>query len=122
MSPLVGQTGPAADILPALGLVVVAIGVAQTATGGRGRAVVIIAPLAQRLWVEVLVAPVVVTDGDATMIMQPAVVVDDIMGGVPQMDWLPWRIGEILYGGAVCVSSMRLPFSLTSAPNELMRR
>src|SRR2546423_13902020 len=33
-----------------------------------------------------LVAPVVGKDGDATMVMQPAVVVDDIMGGVPQVD------------------------------------
>src|SRR5262250_87123 len=72
MSPLVGRTWQAADVLPALSLIVVAIGVAQTATGGIGRAVVIIAPLAQRLRVEMLVAPVVVKDRDAAMVAQPA--------------------------------------------------
>src|SRR4030095_4514745 len=35
--------------------------------------------------------------------------------------WLPRSIREILYGGAICVSSMRPALSLTYAPNELMR-
>src|SRR5262249_25438820 len=72
-------------VLPALGLVVVAIGSAKTAARGIGRAVVIVAPLEQGLGVEVLVSPVVVKDRDAALVVYPAVVGDDIVGSVPEV-------------------------------------
>ena len=84
--PLAGWAGQATDILPALGLIVVAIGSAKTATRGIGRAVLIVAPLAQRLGVEVLVSPVVVEEGDAALVVSPAVVGGNIISGVPEVD------------------------------------
>jgi hypothetical protein len=70
VSPLVGRTWQAADVLSALGLIVVAIRAAQTTTGGIGRAVVIIAPLAQRLWVEMLVALVGTCSASENVLVQ----------------------------------------------------
>src|SRR4029450_2026498 len=46
---LLGGARSAADILPTVGLIVVAIGATQTTTGGIGRAVLIIAPVPERL-------------------------------------------------------------------------
>ena len=84
--PLAGWTGQATDVLPTLGLIVVAIGSAKTATRGIGRAVLIVASLEQRLWIEVLVSPVVVKDGDAALVVYPAVVGSDIIGGVAEVN------------------------------------
>ena len=76
----------AADILPTVGLIVVAIGATQTTTGGIGRAVLIIAPVHERLWIEVLVTRVVGKDRDAAPVVKPLVVGGDIIGGVSQLD------------------------------------
>ena len=59
VSPLIGRTWQTVDVLSALGLIVVVIEATQSSTRGIGRAVVIIAPLAQRLWVEGFVVLVV---------------------------------------------------------------
>src|SRR5712691_11808115 len=83
---LLGGARSAADILPALRLVVVAIGATQPPTGGIGRAVCIIAPVHERRWIEVLVSPVVIKDRDSTPGVHPEVVGDDIIGGVSQLD------------------------------------
>jgi hypothetical protein len=80
---LLGWTREAADILPTLGLVVVAIGAAQATTRGIGRAVLIIASVQQRLGIEVFIAPVVGEDGDAPLVVHPVVVVSLIIGRVP---------------------------------------
>jgi hypothetical protein len=76
----------AADILPTVGLIVVAMGATQTTTGGIGRAGLIIAPVHERLWIEVLVTRVVGKDGDAAPVVKPLVVGGDIIGGVSQLD------------------------------------
>jgi hypothetical protein len=78
-------TREAADILSALGLVVVAIGVTQTTTRSIGGAVWVVAAIEQRGRIEVLVAPVVGKDGDGTMIMQPFVVRRDIVARISQV-------------------------------------
>ena len=92
---LLGGTLEAADILPALGLVVVAIGVTQAATRGIGRAVWIVTSIQQRGLIEMLVAPVVGKDGDGAMVVQPLVVGGDIIGRIPQLDLPgPHRHGE----------------------------
>lgn len=61
---LVGGTRQTADILPTLGLVVVAMGVTQAATRGRGRAVLVVTAMPQRRLLEGLVAPVRGKEGD----------------------------------------------------------
>jgi hypothetical protein len=83
---LLGWTREATDVLPTLGLIVVAIGAAQATTRGIGRAVWIIAPIEQGLGIEVFVSPVVVKDRDATLVAHPVLVVSLIMGRVPQLD------------------------------------
>jgi hypothetical protein len=80
---LLGWTREAADVLPTLGLVVVAIGATQATAWGIGRAVLIIAPLQQGLGIEVFITPVVGEDGDAPLVVHPVVVVSLIMGRVP---------------------------------------
>jgi len=59
-------TRPAADILPTLGVVVVAVGSTPAATGGRGRAMLIITALQERVWGKVCTARLRVDEGDAT--------------------------------------------------------
>jgi hypothetical protein len=71
---LLGRTWQATDILPTLGLVVVAIRVTQTATRGIGGAVLIVAAIEQRGLIDMFVTPVVGKDGDGTMILEPLVV------------------------------------------------
>jgi hypothetical protein len=62
---LLEWTLEAANILPTLGLVVVAIRATQAAARRIGRAVLIIAPIQQGLGIEVFVSPVVSKDRDA---------------------------------------------------------
>lgn len=69
-----GWTLEAADILPALGLVVVAIGMTQAATRGIGCAVLVVTAIEQRGLIDMFVAPVVSKDGDGAMILEPLVV------------------------------------------------
>ena len=90
---LLGWTLEAADVLPTLSLVVVAIGATQATTRGIGRAVWIIASVQQRLGIEVFIAPVVVEDCDAPLVMHPGVVGYLIMGRVPQLN-LPRQHGH----------------------------
>lgn len=71
---LLGRTLEATDILPALRLVVIAIGMTQTATRGIGRAVCIVTAIEQRGLIDMFVAPVVSKDGDGAMILEPLVV------------------------------------------------
>jgi len=59
-------TWPTADVLPTLCLIVIAVGVAQAATGGIGPAVLIIPPLQEGLWSEMFLAGIISDDGDAT--------------------------------------------------------
>jgi hypothetical protein len=80
---LLGGTLEAADILPTLGLVVVAIRATQATTRGIGRAVLIIAPMQQGLGIEVFVSPVVVKDRDGAALMKPLVDGGDVIGRVP---------------------------------------
>jgi hypothetical protein len=82
---LLGGTREAADILPPLGLVVVAIGATQAPTGGRGGAVLIGAARQQRGRIEVLGAPVVGNDRDRAALMQPLVDGRDVRGRVPSL-------------------------------------
>src|SRR4249919_858433 len=82
---LLGGTRETTDILPALRLVVVAIGVTQPATRGIGRAVLIVTALQQRGLIEVLVAPVVGKDGNRATIMEPLVVRCDIVTRISQV-------------------------------------
>ena len=86
VSPLTEGTGQATDVLPALGLIVIAMGSAKTAARGIGRTVLIVAPLEQRLGVEVLVSPIVGKEGDAALVVQPAVVGGDIISGVAEVN------------------------------------
>jgi hypothetical protein len=86
---LLGGALSAADILPTIGLIVIAIGATQTTTGGIGGAVLIIAPVHERLWIEVLITRVVGKDRNAAPVVKPSVVGDHITGGVSQLD-LPW--------------------------------
>src|SRR5687768_13959816 len=81
-----GWARETADILPALGLVVVAIGVTQATARGIGHAVLIIAPLQQRLRIEMFAAPVVGKERDATVVMHPVVVVYLIIGRVAELN------------------------------------
>src|SRR5262249_8370845 len=89
---LLRRTVQAADILPTVSLIVVAIGATQTPTRGIGRAVGIIATLDKGLRSEVLVAPVIVEDCDTATVVNPVVVRGDVIGRVPQLhlprqDW-----------------------------------
>src|SRR5712691_7565550 len=86
LSLLLGRTRSATDILPALSLIVVAIGATQPAAGGIGCAVLIIAPIHEGLWIEVLVSRVIVKDRNAALVVQPVVVGGDVIGRVPQLD------------------------------------
>jgi hypothetical protein len=83
---LLGWTGPATDILPRVGLVVVPIGATQAATGSIGCAVLIIAPVHEGRRIEVLVARVIGEDRDATMVVKPEIIGSDVIGCVPQGD------------------------------------
>src|SRR5712691_3353088 len=67
---LLGGTREAADILPALRLVVVAIGVTQAAARGIRRAVLVVAAIEQSRLIAVLVTPVIVQDGDGATIVK----------------------------------------------------
>ncbi len=95
-----GRTGTATDILPSVGVVVVAMGMTQSAAGGRGRAVLIIAPLRERLWVEVCVARVVSKDRNPALVANPVGVAGDVVGRVTQLHLSrqPWH-GQ---GSAMC--------------------
>ena len=62
-----GWTWQATDILAALGLVVVAVGMTQTATRGIGRTVWVVTAIEQRSLIEMLMAPVVGKDGDSAL-------------------------------------------------------
>jgi hypothetical protein len=90
---LLRWTPEAADIVPALCLVVVAMGATQATTRGRGRAVLILAPLPQRLWIEVFMTPVVGQERDTPLVISPVIVVSLSIGRVPQLD-LPWQHGH----------------------------
>jgi hypothetical protein len=80
-----GGTRKATDILPALGLVVVTIGVTQATTRGIRRAIWIVTTIEQRGLIDVLVAPVIVKDGDGATIMQPLIIGNDIIGRIPEL-------------------------------------
>jgi hypothetical protein len=71
---LLGRTWQATDILAALGLVVVAIGMTQATTRRIGGTVWVVAAIEQRGFIDMFVTPVVGKDGDGTMIMEPLVV------------------------------------------------
>src|SRR5688500_5514775 len=75
-----------ADILPALGLVVVAIGMTQATARSIGHAVLIIAPIQQGFGIEMFVAPMVGKERDATVVMHPVVVVNLIIGRVAELN------------------------------------
>jgi len=91
---LLGRTRSATDILPALSLVVVAIGATQPAAGGRGCAVLIIAPVHEGRRIAVLVSRVRGKDRDAALVVHPVVVGGDVIGRVPQLDLFE---GEVFY-------------------------
>jgi hypothetical protein len=82
---LLGRAGPATHVLPRGGLIVVAMGATQTATGGLGCAVGIIAPIDECLGVEVFVARVIGKDRDTPLLTKPLVVGGDIIGRISQL-------------------------------------
>src|SRR4029434_2910416 len=94
-------TRPAADILPTLGVVVVAVGSTQAATGGIGRAMLIITALQESFWGEVFTARIIGDEGDATLAPYALIVCRDVVGRIAQLhlprhdedgDFVPMRL------------------------------
>jgi len=79
----------------------------------------IVAPVQERLGIEMLVSPVVIKDRDAPLVVNPVVVGNDIIGRVPQLDlsrqnWdsqggtMVNELGALMGVGRVCGVAQRV--------------